>query len=890
MVWPVLVALWLGVAPVAPRGPAGPPAHPAGPRVLRAVRPAGVPPPTIDGRLDDPAWAAAPVATDFTQNYPLDGRPATDRTEARVLFTDAAVYVALRAYEDPDSIVAPLTRRDVWASSDYLHVVLDSYHDHRTAFHFVVNPAGVKLDLYHYDDVEADMGWDAVWDVAVARDSLGWTAEFRIPLSQLHYDARGAGRGARQARQADAETTTWGVNFFRDVARRQEWSSWAPVPQGERRLVSRCGDLTGLDDLPAPRRREVLPYARSSLTRAPGDRANPLFQPTLASATVGADAKLGMPAGLTLDLTLHPDFGQVEADPSEVNLSGFETTLQEKRPFFVEGAGLFQMSIYESPAEVLFYPRRIGRTPHVAADERGGYARAPGTTEIVGAVKLSGKTRGGWSLGVLDAVTQAAYADVRDSLGAAYRDQIEPAANYAVVRLQKDLRAGRSALGIMGTATDRFHLSGAVRDSVRTAGYAAALDFRHRFGGAAGVSHEIFGAVFGSYVRGSARAIAVTQRSSAHYFQRPDASHLTLDSTRTSLAGWGLRLQAHRITGRWRYGNATYARSPGFEVNDLGIEHRADWIENFTWVGHERTQPGPLFSSWAVYANTWSWWTFAGERTWTQANLDLRGEFRNFWGGFIRLGVGLPALTQRLQGGPLLAEDGFYTTFANVWSPWRGALRLDATVQARRARAPGTWSASVTPMLSWRPSGGISVALGPSLAREKSDMFYVAQASTSATPRYVVSGIDWTTTALTTRVDVAFSPTLTFQLYAQPFLSAARYGDFKEVVDPRAGTYARRFRRFTPVRRGDVYEADLDADGTVDLRFDDPAFNVKRFHSNAVLRWEYRSGSTLFVVWSQGREAEGDDPAFRLGRDALALFRAAPTNVLLVKWSHWLSF
>lgn len=873
---PVLVTLWLGALPTAPDSATS---SPAGPRVLRAGRLTGSPPPVLDGRLDDPAWTGVPVATDFTQNYPLDGRPATDRTEARVLFTDDAVYVALRAYDKPDSIVAPLTRRDVWASSDYLHVVFDSYHDRRTAFHFVVNPAGVKLDIYHYDDVERDMSWDAVWDVAVARDSLGWTAEFRIPLSQLRYDAGGSGPGGR--RSATTGEAVWGVNFCRDVVRRQEWSCWASVPQGERRFVSRFGDLTGLENLPPARRREVVPYVRSSLTRAPGSASDPFFQSTAVTGAVGVDAKLGLPAGLTLDLTVHPDFGQVEADPSEVNLSEFETTFLERRPFFLEGAGLFQMSIYESPGEVLFYPRRIGRTPEIAVDERGGYASASRQTPIRAAVKVSGKTRSGWSVGALDALTGSVYADVRDSVGGAHHDQIEPATNYGVVRLQKDLRGGRSAIGVMGTATNRMGLAGAAADSLRSGAYAGALDFRHRFGGATGASHEVFGGVFGSYVRGSAAAIAETQRSSAHYYQRPDARHLTLDTTRTSLAGWGLRLQAHRITGRWRYGNALYARSPGFEVNDLGIEHRANWIEDFVWVGIEHPEPSRLFNLWSVYANTWSWWTFAGERFFTQANVDLRGEFRNFWGGFLRLGWGLPANTLRLRGGPLFAEDGFYTTFGNVWSPWRGRVRLDATFQARKDRAPGTWSAMVSPTIQWQPSTSVTLGLGPSLSRQQSDMFYVDQASISATPHYVLGRINWTTTALTTRLDVAFAPNLTFQLYAQPFLSAASYRDFKEVIDPRAGVYANRFRRFTPVRLGDEYQADLNGDGTPDVRFDDPAFDVKRFRSNAVLRWEYRPGSTVFVVWSQGRDADSDGPP---------LFKVAPENVFLVKWSYWMKW
>ena len=867
----VLVAIILQTAtPPAPVGGA-PNAKATRASAVRATTPV-----VIDGRDDDEVWRRAPAITQFREFQPKEDGDPRFATEAKVAYDDRNLYVFIRAFDPhPDSILKLLARRDVRAATDQLKIMIDSYHDRRNGFEFAVNPAGVKRDYAIYNDNSEDDAWDAVWDVATTVDSLGWTAEFRIPLSQLRYDAGGGGRGRRPG----AGETTWGVNFCRDVARRQEWSCWAPIPQGERRFVSRFGELTGLDGLPAARRREVLPYARTSVTRAPGSSADPFFQATAVSSAAGVDAKLGLPAGLTLDLSVHPDFGQVEADPSEVNLSEFETTFAERRPFFLEGAGMFQMSIYESPGEVLFYPRRIGRVPELSADERGGYAHAPGETPILAAAKLSGKTRSGWSVGALDAVTGGVYADVRDSVGAPHRDPLEPASNYGVLRLQKDLRGGRSAIGVMGTVTNRLALTGAAADSLRSAAYAGALDFRHRFGGATGASYEVLGAVFGSSVDGSAAAIARTQRSSAHYFQRPDAPNLTLDTTRTSLAGWGLRLQAARITGRWRYGNALYVRSPGFEVNDLGIEHRANWIEDFVWVGHEHTQATRAFNFWSVYVNTWSWWTLAGERYFTQANIDLRGELRSFWGGFLRVGWGLPANTLRLRGGPLLAEDGFYTTYGNLYSPWRGTLRLDATFQAQRDRAPGTWAANVSPTIQWQPTTSVTLGLGPSLSRQQSDMFYVDQASTSATPHYVVSRINWTTRALTARLDVAFAPNFTFQLYAQPFLSSASYRDFKEVVDPRAGVYANRFRRFTPVRVGDEFQADLDGDGLPDVRFDDPAFNVKRFRSNAVFRWEYRPGSTVFVVWSQGRDAEDGGPP---------LFRIAPENVFLVKWSYWM--
>ena len=843
-------------------------------RVLRGKKDLAAP--VIDGRLDDPVWATAPVATDFTQNYPQTGVPASRRTEARVVFVGDAIYVGMRAFDSPDSIVAPLMRRDGMLSSDMMDVLIDSFHDRRSAFHFAVNPAGVKVDMYHYDDIQADMSWDAVWDVAVARDALGWTAEFRIPLSQLRYTL------------SSDKPQTWGINFYRNIGRRQEWSSWAPVVRGQSREVSQFGELTNIDFLTPAHRREITPYISSSVTRATGNPTDPFFRSTAFSHGAGFDAKLGLRSGLTLDLTVHPDFGQVEADPSEVNLSGFETTQQERRPFFLENSGLFALSIYESPEETLFYPRRIGRSPQISVDTDGRFVREPQQTTILGAAKVSGKTSSGLSIGILDAVTDAEYADIVDNTSQKSKQIVEPSANYGVIRVQQDLRGGRSALGAMLTTTNRFNL-GSAASELHDAAYAAGVDFRHRFGGQSGSDYEIFGAFFGSAVHGTAAAIAETQRSSAHYFQRPDADHIDYDTTRTELTGFGARLQADRATGRVLYGNAFYTRTPGFEVNDLGIQKVADWSENFTWVGTVQTQPNSVLNNWNVYANTWSWWTYGGERTFTQFNIDLQGELRNFWGSSLRVGRRLSAHTLRLRGGPLLNEEGAWVANGMLYSPQQKTLRLNASYSLLRSDDPGTISLSFSPTVAWQPWSSATITLAPMWAHDKSDLFYVAQAGIGITPHYVLGALDRTTTSLTTRLDLAFSPTMTLQLYGQPFLSAGTYTRFKEVVAPRARNYADRFQPLTLQLKDNVYSSDQNGDGIVDLEFDNPAFNVREFTSNTVFRWEYRSGSTLFVVWSQGRRSDGDK-AFQLSRDASELFRTAPENVLMLKMTRWMSF
>jgi len=338
-----------------------------------------------------------------------------------------------------------------------------------------------------------------------------------------------------------------------------------------------------------------------------------------------------------------------------------------------------------------------------------------------------------------------------------------------------------------------------------------------------------------------------------------------------------------------RYGNAFYTRTPGFEVNDLGIQKVADWSEDFVWLGTVQTEPNSVLNNWSIFGNTWSWWTYGGERTFTQFNVDLQGELRNFWGSFLRIGRRLPARTLRLRGGPLLNEGGAWVAFGNFYSPQQKTLRLNSSYSVLHADDPGTTSMSFAPTIAWQPWSSATLTLAPAYGRDRSDIFYVAQGGTGSTPHYVLGALNRTTTSLTTRLDLAFSPALTLQLYAQPFLSAATYSDFKEVVFPRAGNYADRFKAIAPKLVGDVYSSDLNGDGVVDIAFDNPAFNVREFRSNTVLRWEYRPGSTLFLVWSQGRHSDSDR-AFRLSRDASELFRTIPENVLLLKMTRWMSF
>jgi hypothetical protein len=824
-------------------------------RVLPAARTAE--PPTLDGRLDDPAWAGAPVASGFTQARPDPGAPATERTEVRVLYDDGALYVAARLYDArPDSVVGRLARRDQDVYSDWFAVGVDSHHGRRTAFVFAVNPRGVKRDVRIHDDGGEDAGWDAVWEAATRTDSLGWTAELRIPLSQLRFRP---GAGER----------SWGINFERRIARRDERAHWAPLPPDAAGVVSRYGTLAGLRDLRPPRHLEVQPYSVARLVRAPGAADDPFHRALEASRSAGADLRYGISSSFTLTATLNPDFGQVEADPSEVNLTAFESYFEEKRPFFTEGA-----EIFDAGWPQLFYSRRIGRAPQGRLPRGAVFSDAPEASTILGAVKLTGRTAGGWSVGLLDAVTAPEYARYVDGEGEAGRARVEPLTHYAVARAARDFRRGGSTLGAILTATHRRLGQGGEGDLLRAAAYAGGVDGRHRFGGG---NHELSGALLGSFLRGSEAAIARVQRAPGHAFQRPDAHHLEYDSTRTSLGGTSARLGVGRIGGGpWRWQLYGQAHSPGFELNDLGFHPGSDELRQFVSVGYEQHHPGRLFRRWTLEAAQMSDWTFGGERQDAAAQLYASFQLRSHWGGaawYMRHAGGLS--TSVLRGGPAVVWPGRHMGSLSVHSDPRRPLSVRLRGHWEAEDATGGRERSLSASATLRAGERTTLSLRPAASRGTNPWQYVgtqADAGADGAPRYRVGRLEQTTASLTARLDHAFTPTLSLQLYAQPFLSAGDYSAFRELADPRARAFEARFRL-------------LDAD---EVPPSSPDFNVRELRGNAVLRWEYRPGSTLFVVWSQGRRHFVPDGRFDAREGMGDLFRTPGTDVLLVKLSYWL--
>ena len=829
---------------------------------------------TVDGAMEEEAWRAAAVATGFTQFEPDEGLPATQSTEARVLYGASALFVFLRANDaSAGEIASQLTRRDQESYSDLLGVVIDSYFDRRTAFQFVVNPAGVKQDVYRFDDTGEDAGWDAVWHVATSRDEGGWSAEFRIPYSQLRF--------------RDREEQTWGINFLRHLARRAELSVWAPTTRADGGIVSQFGELRGLRNLDPPRRLEVLPYSLASVRRAPGDEANPFYRRNDASGSVGADVKYGVTSDITIDLTINPDFGQVEADPAQVNLTAFETFLPERRPFFLEGAGIFNFGIAlgdgDDANESLFYSRRIGRAPQAWADPRGGYADADDQTTILGAWKLSGKTAGGWSIGALHAMTSEERADIAPGEGDSFQQPVEPLSNHGVLRLQKDFTEGRSAVGFIGTALNRD--AGVAEElGLRSAAYTGGVDFRHRFGGDA---WQLEGYVLGSYVRGSAHAIARTQRSPARYYHRPDAEHVRYDDERTSLGGGAANLGIMKFAGSpWRMGTGFQTRTPGFEVNDLGYQRDADYLVHWVWGGYHNTTPQGPFRNWLVNLNAWNVWNYGLDRAGTGGNVNVNFQLQNFWHGYGGVNQEMGAWSDGLlRGGPLFRTEAQTNFWGGFGSDARKPVRINVNSWGNVRPESDSWSLGVAPTLSVRPSGRATFSLGTRLSRNLNDRQWVRRIDTDA-PNYLFARIEQTTVGLTARMDYAFTPNLSLQVYAQPFVGSGSYREFKRVADPRAERHADRFEAVEVRLEGDRYRTELDGNP---VSFGNPDFNFKQFRSNTVLRWEYSPGSVLYMVWSQGRNHSDRSGEFDFNSDLGDLFGVTPDNVFMLKLTYWLS-
>jgi hypothetical protein len=854
------------------------------PTVMRtavAVRAAEAP--RVDGRLDDAAWAAAPLSDGFWQVDPDEGEPGTEPTDFRVVYTDDALYIGVRAWDsEPERIVTRLARRDEDVASDWIIVAIDSYHDRRTGFVFFVNPAGVKRDIYIFDDGDEDDSWDAVWDVATFTDSTGWAAEFRIPFSQVRF--------------SDAEREGFGFQVVRVINRNNEEQHWRLMTKGEAGLVSRFGDLTGLEGIEPPRRVELLPYVAATGDRYQAEGDNPFATGADRTGRVGGDLYLGITSNLTLSATINPDFGQVEADPAVVNLSAFETFYPERRPFFQEGLDVFRFPILlgdgDGANEQLFYTRRIGRQPQGWADPRGGYAETVDWTTILGAGKLSGKTSSGWTLGLLGAMTGEEKARVVDGDGNPHSDVVEPRSTYWVGSLAKDFRGGLTQVGIFGTAVGRSLPKESNLDWLRSSAYSLATKFGHRF---ADDRWHVEGWLSGSHVRGSPTAIDVTQRSSARYYQRPDNEHVTYDPARTSLNGMAGQLVVGKHAGdKFVWATGVDTRSPGYEVNDAGYLRDADRTIQFLWFQLRWLQPGKVFRQMRINFNQHTVWSWGWEKLGIGGNVNGWAQFLNYWSINAGINQNFEALsTGALRGGPAFLEPYSWSGWAGFNTDGRKNLSAGFNGSGFNQPESDSWGYNLSPRVRWRAASNMDFGAGFRFNYRHDTWQYLTQQEAVGEQRYVFGELDQTTAAMTFRGNIIFTPAMTLQLYAEPFVSTGKYLSYREVNEPRGATFADRFTDYTDdqilVDEDGNVGIDIDESGTADIELGNPNFTYLSFRSNVVFRWEYMLGSTLFLVWQHGRFDVTDQQEFQFGQGVDDMFRLPSRNTFVVKVNYWLS-
>ncbi|HEY7897498.1 MAG TPA: DUF5916 domain-containing protein [Gemmatimonadaceae bacterium] len=864
---------------------AQPPAATAtGISTMKAVRATGLI--HIDGVLDEADWSRAPVAADFMESYPNSKERPHDGTEVRVLYDNNALYVGIRMFDSqPKLIAAQLARRDaVGIYSDWVHLMVGTYFDHRTAYRFSVNPLGVKKDVLEFNDNNEDVNWDAVWDVATRVDSLGWVAEYRIPFSQLRFSSSEPAGGR-----------VWDIQIMRDIARRNERDSWAPWTQQSPGFVSTFGQLTGISGIPSPQRLELLPYVSAGLTRAPGDKANPFFRTNDTKLSGGADVKYGLPSGLTLTATVNPDFGQVEVDPAVVNLTAFETFFPEKRPFFLEGSDIFAFGNVtrnnDYNGQYYFYSRRIGRAPQGSAyGPNTAYVDAPQQSTILGAAKVTGKTAG-WTIGLLDALTSQEDAKVVSTSGIRGTRPVEPRTNYLVGRVRRDFRAGNTVVGAMVSSVDRALGDSSLAANLRGRATVGGIDFEHAW---ARRSWVVSGLVSASQVTGSTSAIAATQRSSARYYQQPDATYLKFDSTLTSLSGHMSEFALAK-RGTWYASVALKDVSPGFEVNDIGFQSRVDYRSASTGFGYQTSEADRIFRSKYLGAGTTSAWTYDGTSIFQSPYLSGGGTFSNLWGFSIFASDNPTFYDNRLtRGGPLTRVPRTWAVNLSVNSDTRRLVTVSPAVSIT-SDASGGNDRSTSVSLDMRPTSFIHLNFAPNWDVQHSTGQYVSGirdtlAAATFGRRYVFANLSQTTLAMDTRLDWTFTSELTLQLYAQPFVSTGKYSSFKQLRAPRTYSFDVYGQDMgTVTRDASGYTIDPDGSGPApSFGIGDPNFNIRSLHGDAVLRWEYRPGSTFYFVWQQQRDGYEPVGDFSLRRDAGAIFRAQPTNVFLVKFAYWM--
>nr|WP_242610701.1 DUF5916 domain-containing protein [Aquimarina brevivitae] len=852
--------------------------------------------PVIDGVLDDKAWDIIDWTADFIESNPDENTPPDQESRFKIIYDQKYLYVAYRCFDkEPENIEKRLSRRDGFAG-DRITIILDTYHDKRTAFSFTITAAGVKGDEFVSQNGDNwDSSWNPIWYASASIDDKGWVGEIKIPLSQLKF-----GKSKEQI---------WGLQVTRMLFRKQERSAWQRIPADAPGFVSEFGELHGLIDIEPQHQLEIQPFGVVQYDTFPEEEGNPFRDGDDFKLNGGLDAKIGITNDLTLDLTVNPDFGQVEADPAAIALDGFQIFFREQRPFFVENKNIFDYR-FANGQDNLFYSRRIGRSPQgfVGNATNREFVDTPQNTTILGAAKFSGKTKNGWSVGLLESVTARELAQIEDLNGNRREAVVEPMTNYLVGRVQKDFNDRNTYIGGIFTATNRnlsdilnidytnpntdetAELIGLRENNLnflREAAYTGGLDFRHNWKDR---KYFVEGNIVASQVKGSPEAIAATQQELTHLFQRVDASHVEVDPTRTSLTGTGGKLSAGRSGGgNLRYDGGFFWRSPELELNDVGFLRQADEIIQFAGLRYLFLKPTKWYRRANINLSQFTTYDFEGNYNRIQYEFNNYINYQNNWWTEVGLGHKPRIFTNTfLRGGPRFrfSEENF----AFVYFGSDQSKKFNFTLgHVNSSAKQNNFSLQRYELrLNYQPFDAFSLSLNPQFERNPNKTQYVTETDFNGTPRYITANIDQQTLSASIRLNYNINPNLTIQYYGQPFISRGRYTDFNFVNDATAEDLNQRVTLYEDDQisyANGRYTIDEDGGGA-DYSFSDPDFAFVQFRSNLVVRWEYIPGSEIFLVWSQGINGLGDAQNNLFRSLDNQILNQQPENTFLIKATY----
>jgi hypothetical protein len=832
-------------------------------------------PPRINGVLDDSCWKEGVWAGGFIQVSPYEGQPASQKTEFKILYDNKFIYVAIRCHDtEPEKIEIRKAPRDGY-SGDIAGIAFDSYFDHRTAFEFDLTAAGGKMDLVHQNIGKFDRNWDAVWYGKTALEDSAWTAEMKIPLSQLRYP--------------DKKEQIWGFHVWRIIYRTGEINHFNLIPMDAPSLVPLFGELHGISGLQKSRRIELLPYTVGKINTFKKETENPYASSGRKfNYGIGLDGKIGLATNITLDFTVNPDFGQVEADPSVMNLTAFEVFYDEKRPFFLEGTSILT---YDLGKDKVFYTRRIGQAPRInPIVGENEYVSMPDQTTIISATKITGKTQKGLSIGLVESITANEKARISD--GQETREQtVEPFTNYLVSRIQQDFNKGNTVIGGIFTATNR-DLTQLGSNSLGRSAYSGGLDFENYWKDR--TYYFNLKTIF-SQVQGSPGSIVSLQQNPVHYYQRPGADYLGIDSTLKKLTGHGGVFEVGRGgNGRFRFSENFNWRSPGLELNDVGYLKMSDFLAQNSRVGYDVIDPNKVFLSYSIYLEQENAWNFGREHLYSSLGTTYKSRFHSYWN--INAGIKRMSTTldmRILRGGPAFKVPGDWELSFGFSSDTRKKFSFNMNVLSQLYDDNSRF-VSLAPAVDYRISNAFQLNINGNYSGNYYNYQYVTTINTTNAKQYLMGHIAQQTFGITVRLDYYITPDLSIRYYGSPFISTGIYSGFKKVISPKDNNLENRCYQFkqneilyNPDER--IYYVDENHDAVPDYSFFNPDFNFMQFRSNFVVRWEFKPGSNIYFVWTHDRTGSVNSSDSSIGNSFSNLFNIYPDNIFLVKFNYWFS-